>query len=199
MNQPLGQMIGNAVEVNECIDVLLDVGPREIFDLTVRLGAELLVATGIAESIEAGEHQLGEAIASGKAMEVFERMVRAQGGDINSVRRVGKRHKITAEDDGVVGSIDTAALGWIIIRLGGGRRKMGDELDHATGLQMMVKVGDRVERDEPLVKSFCDDHDLWDAIKPDLRAAIKLVDHPVDPLPRVVDRVAPLSESEPAN
>ncbi len=199
MNQPLGQMIGNAVEVDECIDVLLDVGPREIFDLTVRLGAELLVATNLADSIDSAEHELGEVIASGKAMEIFERMVRAQGGDINSDRHVGKRHKIVAEDDGFIGSIDAEALGWIVIRMGGGRRKIGDTLDHSTGLQMMVKVGEWVERGQPLVKSFCDDHDLWEQIRPDLRAAIHLVDHEVDPLPLIVDRVAPQSESETAS
>ena len=63
----------------------------------------------------------------------------------------------------------------------------------------MVKVGERVERDQPLVKSFCEDHDLWEQVKTDLRAAINLVDHPVDPLPLMIDRISQTSASEQAS
>ncbi len=174
MNQPLGRMCGNAVEVLESIDVLKGGGPDDVRLLTLELCAELLVSTGLETSLEKAASRSARHLDDGSAFERYCRMVKAQGGNPNAVLSVAKATDLVADTDGVVSAIDTEALGLVIISLGGGRRKMGDPIDHSVGLKMLVRIGDRVSRGTPLVKIFSEQPE---AVIPSLRAAIQITEN----------------------
>ncbi len=174
MNQPLGRMCGNAVEVLESIDVLKGGGPDDVRLLTLELCAELLVSTGLETSLEKAAARSARHLDDGSAFERYCRMVKAQGGNPNAVLSVAKATDLVADQDGVISAIDTEALGLVIISLGGGRRKMGDPIDHSVGLKMLVRIGDRVSRGTPLVKIFSEQPE---AVIPSLRAAIQITEN----------------------
>jgi len=154
MNQPLGRMGGNAVEVLEATEVLKGGGPDDVRILTIELCAELLISTGLERDRNTARDRCAARIADGAAYERYCRMVHAQGGDPLAAMSVAPASELIADQAGIVSAIDTEALGLAIIELGGGRRKMGDAIDHSVGLEMLVRLGDRVTIGTPLVRIF---------------------------------------------
>ncbi len=150
MDQPLGRSIGNANEVNESLDVLDGGGPEEVRALTLRLSAELLVATKQAGDLQMAEGLLARKLDSGEARQRFERMVHEQGGKLSGHLPLGKQRDTVAERSGWVESIDCPAIGDAIISMGGGRRKTTDPVEPSVGIDLHVRVGDRVETGQPL-------------------------------------------------
>jgi pyrimidine-nucleoside phosphorylase len=171
MNQPLGRMCGNAVEVLESIDVLKGGGPTDVRLLTLELCADLLVSTGVEKTLKDAVNRCAGLLDDGSAFQRYCRMVRAQGGDPDAALNVAEATDLVADKDGVISAMDTEALGLVIIALGGGRRKMGDPIDHSVGLEMLVRIGDRVSRGTPLVKIFSEQPE---AVIPSLREAIQI-------------------------
>ena len=153
MNQPLGQWCGNAVEVEESLECLRGGGPTDLVEATLELGVDLLVGTGKFEAGQrrAAKDQLQQLLGSGAAMEAFERMVAAQGGDLNAARPLAPAQVLKAARDGHVNAIDTERIGYAIIDLGGGRRVQSDKIDFGVGLQMHIRLGDEVQTGQPLV------------------------------------------------
>ncbi len=179
MNQPLGRMAGNAVEVAESLDCLRGGGPSDLRELVLELGQEVLVSAKVtATRIEARARLLRE-LGSGHAMERFERMVAAQGGRLDVPRAIAPAHDLCGERSGIIESIDTESLGWIIIDLGGGRRQLTDAIDHSVGLEMLVRIGDEVATGQPLVRVFAP-QSKFDEVASRLRAAITIGDDPTD-------------------
>ena len=189
MNQPLGRMAGNAVEVNESVDALQGEGPANLMEITLALGAELLVLTKREATEAAARHRLERAISSGSGLEKFREMVGAQGGNLDAPREVAPGHEIVSPMDGYVTAIDTQRLGYVIIHLGGGRKQLQDKLDLSVGLEMLVRLGDTVEKGQPLARVFAK-ADAVAEIKRDLLAAIKLGDEQVEPPALIVERIA---------
>jgi pyrimidine-nucleoside phosphorylase len=189
MNQPLGRLVGNAVEVNESVDALTGNGPADLMEVTLALGAELLVLARRESTLEAAWTRLENAFSSGAGLEKFRQMVAAQGGNLDAQRPVAPAHDITCPRDGYVTAIDTERLGRVIIELGGGRKKLGDVLDLSVGLEMLVRLGDAVEIDQPLVRVFAQP-DAAAAVQADLPAAITIDDNHTEPPPLVVERIA---------
>ncbi|WDQ17574.1 thymidine phosphorylase [Rhodopirellula sp. P2] len=150
MDQPLGRAIGNAIEVNESLDVLGGGGPQEVRALTLRLSAELLVATKQASDLRAAEGLLASKLDSGDAMQRFERMVHEQGGKLPGHLPLGRRSEHVAERSGWVESIDCPAIGDAIISMGGGRRQTTDSVDPSVGIDLHVRIGDRVDAGQPV-------------------------------------------------
>ena len=190
MNQPLGR-IGNAVEIAESIEILKNNVSADTITLTVALGSELLVASNLADDGQQAVSMLLESIRSGTAYEVFEKMVAAQGGDLSKPRPRGKEHVIAADRAGVVVSVDTEAFGWAVIDMGGGRKQLGDQLDHSTGLEWLTRIGNVVEYGEPLLSVYCSD-ELFAKLEEPLRSAIVLADEPgetIEPPELIVKRV----------
>lgn len=192
MNQPLGRMCGNAVEVLESIDVLKGGGPADVRLLTLELCADLLVSTGVEKTLKDAVNRCAGLLDDGSAFERYCRMVRAQGGDPDAKLHVAKATDLVADKDGVVSAMDTEALGLVIISLGGGRRKMGDPIDHSVGLEMLVRVGDRVSRGTPLVKIYAEQPEV---VIPSLRAAIQISETGVAP-ELIVERIGKLQSSK---
>jgi pyrimidine-nucleoside phosphorylase len=154
MNQPLGRMAGNLIEVHESLAALEGKGPADLWACTRELGAELLVLTGRAADLPAARQALDAQLASGKPLAKFREMVAAQGGNLDKLPPLGPSPEIVAGQEGFVTSMDTERLGLAIIELGGGRKVMTDKINHAVGLETLVRVGDRVELGQPLVRVF---------------------------------------------
>ena len=189
MNQPLGRMAGNANEVNESVDALVGKGPADLMEVTLELGAELLVLAKRESSTAASRKRLVKAISSGAGLEKFREMVSAQGGDIDAPRPIAPAHDIPSPWGGYVTKVDTERLGYVVINLGGGRRQLGDELDLSVGFEMLVRLGDKVDAGQPLARIFAKP-DAVTHVKRDLLAAITVSDERVDPPPLIVERIA---------
>ncbi len=171
MNQPLGRMCGNSVEVLESVDVLKGGGPADVRLLTVELCAELLTSAGIDQTLASARLRGETLLDNGAAFERYCRMIRAQGGNADAVLPVAPATNLVSDRDGIIAAIDTEALGLAIIALGGGRRKMGDPIDHSVGLEMLVRLGDRVTTGTPLVRIFSK---TPDHVGPAIRNAIRI-------------------------
>jgi len=190
MNQPLGRMAGNAVEVNESLDALAGHGPPDLWEVTRELAVELLLATGKADNRERARQILEGHLAAGRALEKFRELVAAQGGNLNAPRPAAPAVDVNAPDAGYVAAIDTEVLGLAIIEMGGGRRVMGDKIDHSAGLEMLVRIGDHVERGQPLLRLFCPPQRRTPQLMPSLTEAIRLSSAPPPPLPLIRERIA---------
>jgi pyrimidine-nucleoside phosphorylase len=157
MTQPLGEMIGNACEVDESIEVLQSGGPSDVRELTIELCARLLVSTGRESALDSARDRLSRLLNSGAAMERFDAMVRHQGGQLDVPRRLGRKFELVALETGFIQSIDGQRIGQAIITMGGGRKIAGEAIDFSVGIRMLVKLGERVEAKQPLAEIFCDD------------------------------------------
>ena len=158
MDEPLAPCAGNALEVAHAADFLLGrrAEPR-VMEITLALGAELLLSAGIASDNAAARVKLQQTLTNGKAAEHFDKMVAALGGPSNFLANHEKHlapapiiRPVPAEAEGYVSAIRTRELGLAVIELGGGRRVASDKIDHRVGLSALLGKGDRVERSTPL-------------------------------------------------
>jgi pyrimidine-nucleoside phosphorylase len=189
MHQPLGRMVGNAVEVNESIDALAGHGPTDLMEVTLELGAELLLLAKREDTLTAGRARLRWAIDSGAGLEKFREMLAAQGGDLEAPRPVAPAQEIVSLQAGFVAAMNTEQLGRVIIELGGGRKRLGDQLDLSIGLELLVRLGDEVQSGQPLVRVFAKP-DAAGKVHNMLLSAITIADNRVDPPPLIVERIA---------
>lgn len=156
MDDVLGVAVGNANETWEAIEVLKGRGPKDLVDLTVELGAEMLVLGRVAESQEDGKTRLRRAIADGRGLERFRKIVIAQGGDPRALddRTVMADAPHTAEipapRGGFLDAMDVREIGRAAMILGAGRARSSDVIDLGVGFTMMARVGDPVARGQPL-------------------------------------------------
>jgi pyrimidine-nucleoside phosphorylase/thymidine phosphorylase len=158
MSQPLGEAAGNALEVRETVEVLHGRGPGDVRELTLELAARMLELAGAARDRAAARDQAMRALESGAAWEKFVAMVEAQGGDPATLERADGLPRapvladVPAPRAGAVAAIDTFGLGELVVAIGGGRRAKEDAIDPRVGLEVRKRIGDRVERGEPLVR-----------------------------------------------
>ncbi len=190
MNQPHGRMAGNSVEVDESVATLRGEGPPDVVELVLSLGAELLVSAGLDKSTDAAKQRLQGHIKSGAGLEKFREMVAAQGGNLDAKRPVAPASDVASEKAGYVTAMNVEQLGMSIIELGGGRKKLGDKLDHSTGLEMLVRLGDKVDRGQPLVRMFAPPDKAPQAKKMVLEAIT--ISDSQQPVPKlIVERILP--------
>ncbi|HDL84856.1 MAG TPA: thymidine phosphorylase [Candidatus Acetothermia bacterium] len=156
MSQPLGRMVGNAIEVREAIDTLKGHGPQDLEDLCCALGAELVIFSGkISDHSQAMEH-LRKLLHDGSALEKFVQMVKNQGGnpavvdDLNLLPTASKQIEIPAPRNGVVTNLDALSIGRAANLLGAGRFTKDDVIDPAVGIEVVRKVGEHANKGEPL-------------------------------------------------
>jgi pyrimidine-nucleoside phosphorylase len=156
MDQPLGAMVGNACEVDEAMEVLRDGGPSDVRELTIELCARVLLTTGKASDLVEARQLLKGHLASGAAMERWERMVSMQGGDLAAPRPLGRAHAWRAPQAGILSKIDGQRIGQAIILLGGGRTVAGQKIDPSVGMRLERRIGDAVQAGDCVVQVFCD-------------------------------------------
>lgn len=161
MNQPLGKAIGNALEIQESIELLKGNGPADLEKLIVVIGGYMAVMGNKATTVEQGQQLCEDVIHNGQALERFRAMIKDQGGDprvIDDPEEIlpQAKYRITlpAKTSGVVSKIVANEIGVASMLLGGGRQKANDKLDYAVGIMLNKKIGDSVEKGEPLLTIY---------------------------------------------
>ncbi|MEM6981130.1 MAG: thymidine phosphorylase [Planctomycetota bacterium] len=178
MDQPLGVAIGNAIEVNESLDVLAGGGPPRVRQLTIGLSASLLKQAGAFASLDEARELLTQKLADGSAHEKFMTMVRAQGGLLDGPLPLDPISDIVAERDGHVTAIDCREIADAVIAMGGGRRRTGDQLDFGVGIAMQVEIGDVVSKGDVLMQCHATP-EKHAAVVNQLKHSVKIQDEPV--------------------
>lgn len=189
MDQPLGRMVGNSLEVLEAINCLRGEGPKDVEQVSFTIAKEMLDLAGIKVSFE----DIAKMVRSGEPLNRFRRFVERQGGDPSIVDDPNKLPvskdviEVKAERSGYVARLDAEAIGRACVLLGGGRSKKEDNIDHAVGIELLKKVSDHVEAGNILAKVYC-------SSKSDLKSALKLVESayefsesPVEPMQAVFE------------
>jgi thymidine phosphorylase len=183
MDVPLGRTAGNALEVVEAVEVLEGGGPPDVIELTIDLAREMLELVGF-------DADPAAILAGGQAMDVWRRLVRAQGGDPSAaLPRAAEVEVVGAPRSGTLARLDAMAVGVAAWRLGAGRSRKEDGVSPSAGVVWRATVGDRVEEGQPLLELHLDDVTRVDAAKAALADAIEVTDGPVDPPPLVLGRV----------
>lgn len=171
MNQPLGKAIGNALEIQESIEVLKGKGPEDLVNLVLTIGSQMVVMAKKADSLEEARTMLQANIDNGKALETFRKMIEAQGGngdvvdDYTLMPQAKYKIAFTAPSSGVISRMKADEMGIASMMLGGGRAAKDDELDYAVGLMLDKKVGDRVEEGESILTIYSDRENVDDIVK----------------------------------
>lgn len=181
MNQPLGRKVGNALEIEECVECLKGGGPEDLMAVTYRLGAEMLVMGERAQDLNAGERILRQIVSSGQGLEKFREMVSAQGGDFkvaDEPRKILSQAKYSLElrsiSSGYVHSMDAREIGMAGVGLGCGRLRMEDSIDPAVGFVFNCRIGDQVAEGDPLATVLANDRGLGETAVRRLGRAISI-------------------------
>ena len=171
MSEPLGEAIGNSLEVVEAIGTLQGNGPEDLVEMCYALGSQMVVLAGKAKTIDEARTLLQEALESGKALAKFKEMIQNQGGDPTIVeqpeRILTARYtmELPAKQSGVVSKIVANELGIAAMMLGAGRKTKEDDIDHAVGLKLHKKIGDTVTKGESLLTIYSNDKEISSVIE----------------------------------
>ncbi|WP_199535633.1 pyrimidine-nucleoside phosphorylase [Roseburia sp. AF34-16] len=163
MSQPLGNTVGNIVEVQEAIEALNGKGPKDLMDVVYALGYLMLKAAGVAEDEKEARTRMEKVIASGKALDKFADFVEAQGGRKEQVyhpqllAKAAITETITAPEDGYVEALNAMAIGTACMSLGGGRETKESQIDLTAGIRLKKKIGDSVKKGECLAELYGND------------------------------------------
>lgn len=193
MEQPLGHTVGNALEVAEAIAVLRNEGPPDVTELTVELGAHMLLITDRADDMASARARLHARLADGSALEKFKAMVAAQGGDPSVADTPSKlqtaptEHLLPAPTQGYVQRVDADIIGRAALVLGAGRRQTTDVIDPSVGISHLVKVGEEVSAGQPLLRLYSRDGRGAAEARKLVSKAFTLLPDPVEPPPLFLD------------
>ncbi len=198
MSQPLGRMVGNALEVREAVDTLNGHGPEDLTSLCCELGAELLVFAGGVSSHEDAVTKLRELLENGRAQESFRQLIRQQGGnaavvdDLSLLPQAATKIEVRSANAGTVESLNALEIGRAANLLGAGRYTKEDTIDPAVGIELRCKVGERVEENGILAWLYVNATDHIDEARKMVEAAYAIdprgSDHP--PAGIIVERIA---------
>jgi pyrimidine-nucleoside phosphorylase len=195
MDRPLGHGCGNALEVIESLEGLKGRGPEDLMEVTYALAVEMLLVAGVETDARIARGRLEATIRSGRALDLFARMVEAQGGNPEAVHRYDLLPRAPvirdyrAPRDGVVEEIPPRAIGHAIIALGGGRSRTDDVIDPAVGIVIPAKPGNRVSRGDVLAVIHARSEADADRAREALDGAIRIGER-ANPLPLIGERVA---------
>lgn len=193
MNQPLGQAVGNALEVREAIHTLHGKGPEDFREHCLVAAAHMLVLGQKAGDESEGRSMAEEALDGGGAWERFTALIAAQGGDVSYVEdpdrlpKASRIETIPAPRGGYLRQINARIVGETAVLLGAGREKKGDPIDHAVGIEIFHNVGDRIEEGQPLFAVHANDEEKLQVARRRLLDAHIWSDSPVEPLPLFYD------------
>lgn len=195
MSQPLGNAVGNALEVIECIETLKGRGPRDLVELCRELTAHMFVLGNIETSLEAARARFDSVIESGRALEKFARVIGEQGGDPHVIEDYARlpsaryQESIVASENGFISALEAEAIGRASMVLGAGRERVESSIDHAVGLVFEKKAGDEVGAGERICMIYANDRTRLPRVREMLRAAIAISPDPVRPRSLLLDRI----------
>ncbi len=178
MNQPLGRAVGNSVEVIEAIEVLKGGGPYDVMELSIKLVREMLELAAIPD-----KEKIEDNLNNGKALEIFQKMIKAQGGNPEIVENYDLLPKaafimpIRAERGGIVQYVNAELLGKTSLLLGAGRRKVDDKIDHGAGITDIKQAGEEVSEGEPLALLHCNNRNVLESAKELIKHAFVIGDN----------------------
>lgn len=187
MDQPLGRMVGNTIEVDESVALLsgapVDPRSQDLVDVTIALAEEMLRAAGV-------DADPGAVLAAGGALDTWNAMVRAQGGDPDATRETASHEQtFDATESGFVADIDALAIGLASMRLGAGRARKEDVVSFGAGIEILKKPGQAVERGEAILRLLADDPARFDGAVELIEPAVTVGREPVEIPPPVIDRI----------
>lgn len=181
MNQPLGNKIGNSLEIEESIDVLKGKGPYDLTELVLTLGSYMVVMGDKAATPAQGRQLLEQAIADGSALERFRAMIKAQGGnpavvdDYQLMPQAKYQIPFKADRSGILTKLSADEVGTASMLLGGGRQKADDQLDYSVGIELHHKLGDSVQAGDTLLTIYSNQAEV-PAVEQLLRKSITISD-----------------------
>lgn len=187
MENPLGNAVGNWLEIEECIKCLQDEGPEDLMKVTHQLCGAMIFLGKKADSIDEGIKISKELIKKGTAWEKFLEIVSEQEGDVHLIEHPEDYPKskysqdIIATTDGWIESIDALQVGLTAVKLGAGRQKWDDQIDPKSGILLNKKPGDKVNSGETIISVFTDKNDILNSVKSDLENAIKIKKTEINP------------------
>jgi len=194
MDRPLGRAIGNSLELEEALQALTGEGPSDLRELTGRLAVQMLLLAKAADTEEEAQLEVARALASGRALDKFRQLIEAQGGNPAVVDDPGALPQATevelfeAGEDGVIGAVDPRPLGQAVVEMGGGRKRLGDAIDHSVGFVVTARPGMEVSAGQPVASVFARDAAGIEVGMRALRASIRY--GPADPpLPLIIGRM----------
>jgi pyrimidine-nucleoside phosphorylase len=194
MSQPLGELVGNAVEVQEAVEALRGERPGRFLDLCLTLTGHLAALAGTAADPEAGRRDAQRALESGDGLERFRELVAAQGGDprvaddLSILPQAPVATEVPAPRDGWLAAVDAEAVGRVAAALGAGRQRKDDDIDPAVAVELSAKLGDRVASGQPIARILARDEAAARTAADGLLAALHWSDHPT-PAPPLVHEV----------
>jgi len=197
MNQPLGHAVGNALEVREAIETLHGDGPPDFREHCLEVAGHMLVLAGQSEGLRHAVEMASKSLDMGTAYEKFVELVDAQGGDVSVVEEPGRLPRaqlvetVVASQTGAVAAINAREVGLTAMELGAGRAGKGDTIDHAVGVVIHCKVGDRVDRGDALFTVHANKADQHDTAVQRLLQAFNFTDSEVEPLPLFYQTIGP--------
>ncbi|WP_435010122.1 thymidine phosphorylase [Tundrisphaera lichenicola] len=195
MEQPLGKAVGNAVEVAECVECLRGHGPGDLMDLSVELAAEMVLMGDVASTLEEARERCWRTISDGSALAHFRKVVAAQGGDAHAIDDLSKLPQpngsieVDSKVAGYVHSLAARPIGHATMMLGAGRSRVDSAIDHAVGVILHKKVGDRVEVGEPLCTVLVNDQPGIEDALTMIGEAYRVEPGPVTVEPLIVERI----------
>jgi pyrimidine-nucleoside phosphorylase len=192
MDQPLGRAVGNALEIREAVDTLRGEGPEDLVELVLGASGHLLALSDLGVDQAEGKHRAEEALAGGAALELYERWVRAQGGDpaVAALPAAPVVRAVPAPEVGFVRGIAATAIGEAALRLGAGRVGKEDEIDHSVGIVCLAKRGDRVEAGSSLAEVHARSDEAAERALQEVTAAYRLGPEQPERRPIVLDVIA---------
>lgn len=187
MDQPLGNTVGNALEVKEAIECLRGQGPKDLTELCLALGSQMVFLAGKAENPEKAREELERILHQGTGLEKLKEMVRNQGGDTSCIDDPGrlpgskKAIPVKANTSGYVAAIEAERIGIAAMTLGAGRETKDSKIDLAVGIRMEKKVGDYVEQEETIAVLYVNDDSKTQKAQESVSQAYSISDEPVQP------------------
>lgn len=185
MDQPLGEAVGNALELKEAVELLRGKAPKDYRYHCMHLAAYMLILGKTAATLQEALAMAEATIADGSAMIKLEELVAAQSGDVSYIRELDRLPKarihktITASKSGWVRKVDAKEVGESSVMLGAGRSKKEDKIDYGVGILVKVKIGDIVAEKQPLFEVHANDEEKLNQVLEKLRNAVEIVDEPV--------------------
>ncbi len=191
MNQPLGRAVGNALEMKQAIEILKGNGPADITEIVKLYSARMLLMSKIVKSIEEGKELAQKMIDTGKALDSLKGMIEGHKGDPGVIDDYSLFPGASIVEDfvspesGYISDIDALTVGLSSVLLGAGRETMDSKLDYGVGYIFHKKVGDKIEKNEPILTIYANDENKLQAAKEKLKTAFQFSDSPVKVPPLV--------------
>jgi len=193
MDEPLGKSIGNSLEIIEAIEFLKGRCEEDVLEVIKTLGAYILKLAEVSDDIEKNKEIIEEQIFNGKAYQKFIQWIQVQGGNINQIEDISLLPKakeilfVTTNENGYISKINSKAIGELVNKIGGGRNRKGEEIDHSVGIILNYKVGDYVENGATLAYIHVNDYGNKEELIKEVRSAFEITENKTEKMKMILD------------